>query len=416
MTRCRSIIALVTVCIVICAFVGGSESRNVEESKGQKLPFPALSPQPSPLNPRPSDPPTLDPSTIHLCQSLGPAAPYPIWGVDSLAGGGCGEPGWDARGPIPWQTYAQGEYVGHARMAHVPEYRLRVDDVLLLIYRLTREESRGPYELEVGDEISIEVADEAEMNRDLIVQPDGTIMLPLIGPVRAKRRTLVSIQQDLEHRYRRYFKDPRITVTPLRVNTRLEDLRDAVDARQGQGGQQLELRVTPAGTVAVPAVGTVTVQGMTLEEVKREVDARYAATIPGIEVTVILTQRAPRFVYVMGEVATPGRFELVGPTSLMQALALAGSWNVGANLRQVVVIRRAEDWRMIATMVDVRGALYARRPCPADDIWLNDSDIVVVPKTPIQILDDFVGQYLTRGLYSAVPAEVIWDFSNLSTL
>jgi polysaccharide export outer membrane protein len=270
--------------------------------------------------------------------------------------------------------------------------------------------------LEVGDQIHIEAADEPEIDRDLIVQPDGTIMLPLIGPVRAKRRTLVSVQNDLEQRYRRYLKEPRITVTPLKVNTRLEDLRDAVDARQGQGGQQLLLTVTPAGTISVPAIGTVTVQGMTLEELKREVDARYAATIPGIEVTVVLAERAPRFVYVLGEVATPGRFELVGPTSLMQALALAGSWNVGANLRQVVVIRRADDWRMMATMVDIRGALYARRPCPADDIWLNDSDVVVVPKTPIQIFDEFIGQWLTQGLYSAVPAEVIWDLSSISTL
>jgi polysaccharide export outer membrane protein len=365
---------------------------------------------------RPSDAPALRPSNLRLCQALGPAAPHPIWGVDSLVTCGRGEPGWDARGPIPWQAYAQGEYVGHARLQHVPEYRLRVDDALQLIYRLTREESRGPYELEVGDQIHIEAADEPEIDRDLIVQPDGTIMLPLIGPVRAKRRTLVSVQNDLEQRYRRYLKEPRITVTPLKVNTRLEDLRDAVDARQGQGGQQLLLTVTPAGTISVPAIGTVTVQGMTLEELKREVDARYAATIPGIEVTVVLAERAPRFVYVLGEVATPGRFELVGPTSLMQALALAGSWNVGANLRQVVVIRRADDWRMMATMVDIRGALYARRPCPADDIWLNDSDVVVVPKTPIQIFDEFIGQWLTQGLYSAVPAEVIWDLSSISTL
>jgi polysaccharide export outer membrane protein len=71
---------------------------------------------------------------------------------------------------------------------------------------------------------------------------------------------------------------------------------------------------------------------------------------------------------------------------------------------------------MMATMVDIRGALYARRPCPADDIWLNDSDVVVVPKTPIQIFDEFIGQWLTQGLYSAVPAEVIWDLSSISTL
>jgi polysaccharide export outer membrane protein len=100
----------------------------------------------------------------------------------------------------------------------------------------------------------------------------------------------------------------------------------------------------------------------------------------------------------------------------MQAIAMAGSWNVGANLRQVVIFRRSDDWRLIATMADVKGALYARRPCPADDIWLNDSDIVVVPKSPIRVLDEFINQWMTQGLYAAVPAEVIWNFSNSSTL
>src|SRR6185503_17571541 len=72
--------------------------------------------------------PLVDWSNTHLCQALGPAAPHPIWGVDSTAGCGMGEVTWQARGDVNWQAYAQGEYVGHARSAHVGEYRIRVDD------------------------------------------------------------------------------------------------------------------------------------------------------------------------------------------------------------------------------------------------------------------------------------------------
>jgi polysaccharide export outer membrane protein len=75
----------------------------------------------------------------------------------------------------------------------------------------------------------------------------------------------------------------------------------------------------------------------------------------------------------------------------------------------VVVFRRGPDWRLMATMLDMSGALYARRPVPADDIWLNDSDIVLVPKTPIQQVDEVIEQYITRGVYSLVPREVIWN-------
>jgi polysaccharide export outer membrane protein len=131
-----------------------------------------------------------------------------------------------------------------------------------------------------------------------------------------------------------------------------------------------------------------------------------------VHVTLVLVQRAKRFIYVLGEVAQPGRYELDAPTDVIQGLALAGRWTPGSNLRQVVVFRRGPDWRLMATMLDLRGALYARRPVPADDIWLNDSDIILVPKTPIQQTDEVIEQYVTRGLYSLVPRETIWNLQS----
>ncbi len=365
-----------------------------------------------------------------LCGN-GAAAPYPIWAVDSLSGCGKGEPGWKQRSySVDWQSYAQGEYVGHARTAHVPEYRIRVDDEIAFTFRLTHEESSRPYELQVGDTLRVESltgdnpsssADSPEndnIGRDLIVQPDGSISLPLLGQVRAARMTIDGLRLHLEQRYKKYYKVPAITVTPVLINTRLQDLISSVDARQGVGGLQLPVIVTPAGKIYLPGLGAICAQGLTFEELKMEIDARYAAAIPGVAVTPILTQRAARFIYVLGEVAEPGQFELTGPTTLMGAIALGGGWNVGANLRQVVVFRRGEDWRLMATMLDVRGALYGKRPTPADEIWLNDSDIIVVPKSPIQATDEVIGQYFTNGLYSLFPqfANGQFNFQNFSTL
>jgi polysaccharide export outer membrane protein len=375
----------------------------------------------------PAPAPTIGDGVV-LCQALGPAAPHAIWGVDSAAGCNCGEVGWDARGMIPWQEFAQGEYVGHARTPHVPEYRLREGDVVAVYYRRTREELSRPYELQVGDRIRIESltagntagaqrtpevppADDG-ISRELVVQPDGTITLPLLGQVRATRRTVPDLRDELEKQFEEYFRMPSITVTPIAVNTKLEDLLDTVDSRAGTlGGRQIQITVTPAGDIQLPGIGNVFVQGLTLAEAKQEIDARYNAEVPGVQVTLVLVQRARRFIYVLGEVNVPGRFELEGPTTAMGALALAGSHRLGANLRQVVVFRRGPDWRLMATMLDLRGALYARRPVPADDIWLNDSDIVLVPKSPIQQVDDFLEQVFTRGVYSLVPREVIWNLN-----
>lgn len=344
---------------------------------------------------------------IRLCQALRPVA----------ACCGCsGCDGWECARAMSWRAYAQGEYVGHARTAHVGEYRLRVDDALDLSYRITREETPTPYRLNVGDEIRVESFTDEELNRELLIQPDGMITLRLLSQVRATGRTVEQLRDTLEELYQEYYPVPAITVTPLKVNTKLEDLRSAVDSRYGSGGQNRSAVVTPEGTIALPVIGSVQAQGLTLKELQQELNECYREEIEGIEVIPVLMQRAPRFVYVLGEVATPGRFELTGPTTVLQALSMAGSWNHGGNLQQIVIFRRGEDWRLKATMVDLAAALRGRQPCPAGEIWLSDSDVVIVPKSRILQADDFIDLVFTRGIYGIFPLSSSINFASMSRL
>lgn len=350
----------------------------------------------------------------HVVPAPGITAPSrPISGIDCDPEGPCCDPGWDAMGPIPFNTYGPGQYTGQARLQHVPEYRLRVDDQLEFVFRLTRIEQTDPYKLNVGDEIRFESVADPLLNRDLVIQPDGTITVKLLGQVHAARRTVTELTTSLDEALRKFYRDPAVTITPLKVNTKLEDLRATVDSRQGFGGQKISAKMTPEGTVGLPAVGSVFLQGLTLTEAKREIDARYNEIVQGIEVTPILTQRAPRFAYVVGEVRNPGRFVLEGPTTSLQAIALAGGWNVGGNLRQVVVFRRGDDWRLMATILDLRGALYGKTPCPTDEIWLDDQDVVIVPKSPVLVTNDWISLVFTRGLYGVLPFGAQVNFTNL---
>ena len=307
------------------------------------------------------------------------------------------------RGPLPFDLFSHGEYIGPVRTPHVPQYRLRPSDDLEVVYRLTRVRSGHAYKLHVGDQIRVESLADEKLDSEHILQPDGTISLRLLGQVMASDRTIDQLRRDLEKRYKKYYRVPAITITPVVINQRLEDLRATVDSRQGLGGQSRLVTVTPDGTVALPGLGSVPAQYLTVDELGREINARYATFIDGIEVTPVLLERASRFVYVIGEVAQGGRFEMTGPTTVMQALSLAQGWNVGANLRQVIIFRRAQDWRLMATKVDVRGALFGKSPIPSDEIWLRDGDVVVVPKSPIKTTVDAIDLLGTRGFYSVAP-------------
>ncbi len=326
-------------------------------------------------------------------------------------------PQWPSAAHGPQWPYGPGAYIDPGRTPHVPDYRLRVDDVLELVYRITRDETSRPYRLNVGDKIRVESLTEEKLNRELVIQPDGTITLLLLGQVKATGKTVEQLRRDLERRYRKYYKRPAITVTPIQVNTKLRDIINTVDSRFGAGGQVRTARVAPDGTISLPAVGQVPAQGLTLSELKQELDARYRMETEGIEVTPVLVQRAPRFVYVLGEVRNPGRFALQGPTNVMQAISLAGGWNVGANLRQVVVFRWDGHWQLQATVLDVWDAVYGNRTCPVDDIWLSDSDVVLVPKVKMLVVDEAIDLLFQRGIYGVFPFQgASVNFSKFTTL
>ncbi|MGE3240025.1 MAG: polysaccharide biosynthesis/export family protein [Pirellulales bacterium] len=349
-------------------------------------------------------------------------------GTRALCGVDCGRCGssccstWSDATCIPWALLGPGEYVGPARPAHVETYYLRVNDMLTLTFIESRKKSAEHYRIGVGDELQIEWlqggnSSEKALDRNLLVQPDGTVTLPLIGEVAAAGKTVNDFRDEVVKLYSKYQRDPQITVTPLTVNVAVQDVLKAVTSKNASSGQTQDVRVTPEGTIQAAGIGSVFVQGLTLDELRSELEARYSEAFgPGLAVSPQLTERATSYVFLGGEVRKPGRYELEGPTTVMQAVALAGGWNNGGNLRQVVVFRRDENWCLKATKIDIRAPYYGKDPCPTNDIWLRDNDLVVVPKSCILCATDLIELYFTRGIYSVFPITYVYDFTQNSAL
>jgi polysaccharide export outer membrane protein len=238
-----------------------------------------------------------------------------------------------------------------------------------------------------------------------------------VGDVIADGKTINELRDELIRLFGRFQREPNITVTPMEVNTAIQDILNAVTSISGSNGQTQALRVTPEGTIQAPALGSVFVQGLTLDEARAEIEARYAAKFgPGLMVSPSLTERAPSFVFVGGEVQAPGRYTLEGPTTVMQAITLAGGWNNGGNLRQVVIFRRDENWCLKATKIDIRAPFFGNDPCPTNDVWLRDNDLVIVPKTKILCATDVINLYFTRGVYAAFPINYVYSFNTGSSV
>ncbi|MEM6778925.1 MAG: polysaccharide biosynthesis/export family protein, partial [Planctomycetota bacterium] len=241
------------------------------------------------------------------------------------------------------------------------------------------------------------------LDSGLEVQPDGTITLRFIGEVHAAGRTIDQLREVLNERYKTYYPEPAIDVTPVRTGSVARQIREAISGSEGFNAQTTLQRVTPEGTIRLPRLGAVPAQGLTLAELKREINLRYNSIAAGLEVEPNLEEQAPHFVYVLGDVAEPGQFEMTAPTTVLGAIGLAGSYVPGANLRQVVIFRRGPNWELLSTLLDLRAAILGKQSNPPDEIWLQDGDVVIVPTAPIQLFDRFVTQVFTEGIYGIVP-------------
>jgi len=249
---------------------------------------------------------------------------------------------------------------------------------------------------------------EAFNDPEQTIQYDGTIQVRGIGSVVAANKTVQQLQEEIDRlavEKGGTLNSPEVLIRPVNTETRLQDLISTIDATAGFGGQSRTVTVAPDGTVQLPGIGSVPALGLTLHELSAEANARYAMEVQGLEVTAILNVGAPRFAFVLGEVVNPGRVEMNGPTTVMQVVAQAGGWNPGANLREIVILRRDKNWRLVATKLDLSGALWGRRPHPSDDLWLRHSDIVLLPKSPGQRIADFIEVHFSRGLYGIFPTQ-----------
>lgn len=90
-----------------------------------------------------------------------------------------------------------------------------------------------------------------------------------------------------------------------------------------------ELRVSGAGTIDVPLVGTVSVLGLTVSEVRMKLAALLEEKdlIRNPQVTVSIKEYMSQPVVVMGMVKNPGQYQLSRPSRLIDVLAMAGGIN-----------------------------------------------------------------------------------------
>jgi polysaccharide export outer membrane protein len=135
--------------------------------------------------------------------------------------------------------------------------------------------------------------------------------------------------------------------------------------------------VRPDGRISMPLLGDVQAAGMTPLALRQTLTdgLKEYVTAPGV--SVVVKEINSQKVFVTGEVAHPGSFDLRPRTKVMQALALAGGLTPYAKGR-VVLLRDARDGAGDHRFeIDLKSILSGKRP--ADNLILQPGDTLVVP-------------------------------------
>jgi polysaccharide export outer membrane protein len=76
--------------------------------------------------------------------------------------------------------------------------------------------SLSSYKLAPGDILEVSVWKEEDLQKQVIIAPDGTISLPLAGSITAAGKTIAEIQQIIAEKLNNYISDPAVNVSLLK--------------------------------------------------------------------------------------------------------------------------------------------------------------------------------------------------------
>jgi len=127
--------------------------------------------------------------------------------------------------------------------------------LLLAVLLVPAAWAQSGYRIQPGDVLQMEILEDPSLNRSLLVLPDGSVSLPLVGTVQATGKSVEAMRNAISSALAPNFASaPTVFLSVGQLNA----VTSAVNAAQAQA---VAANVRPYGTVAIYAVGEFNTQG-----------------------------------------------------------------------------------------------------------------------------------------------------------
>jgi len=163
--------------------------------------------------------------------------------------------------------------------------------------------------------------------------------------------------------------------------------------------------VNPDGSISLREFGKVFVAGKTIENattiIKEKLKANRFAVDNGTNVDVTITNIRTIHIHIIGQVQTPGDYDVSSLTTVFNALYQSGGITRNGTFRAVRVIRNNEE----VAQIDVYD--YLLKGDLSNNITLRDGDIVLVKEYNVRV--SMEGEVKRPAYFEVLPGETLSD-------
>lgn len=191
--------------------------------------------------------------------------------------------------------------------------------LLTLVLSVVSVSAQGNYLLKPGDTLSVEVLEDPQLNRSVLVLPDGSINFPFAGSIPAAGRSVTDVQRAIASRISDNFASPPTVFVTVSA-------------------------VQPAA----PPTG---------------------AEVPDDTINIFFT----------GEVGSPGVVPVAPGTTFLQAFALNGGLTEFAATKRIQ-LRRTDPRTLRQSVYTINYRALSNGASLERDIVLQDGDVILVPE------------------------------------
>jgi polysaccharide biosynthesis/export protein len=289
-----------------------------------------------------------------------------------------------------------------------------------LVNALTTAPAVSQYRLGVGDVIEVSLfrsdLQSDDLRRQLTVRSDGKVSYFFIGDIQARGMTPTELRGEIQEKLARYIRSPEVAVIVVEASKkRVYVVGEVVEqgVRQLKTGEEdsvldaifLSKGLTKkADADRAYVIRRNKISFVDLGELLFRGNASKNMILESDDV-VYIPEALEQRVFVLGRVRKPGAYEISRPIRLIEAIALAEDFTLGAKRDEVRIIRgglpKGSNVPEIV-MADIGGF----REGDGLDVYVQRGDIVFIPATPLGQWNDILIQ-LIPSLQSALSGAII---------